>query len=88
VVQQPARGNRNAIRRTTRTTGTATQAFAGEKPHPFGIESLLFHLAGIPTYLVLAELAVRQVLSGRLAQVLTSSHGIPVTSARKAITVG
>lgn len=32
----------------------------------FGIEPLQFHLAGIPTYLVLAELAVRQVLSGRL----------------------
>jgi hypothetical protein len=32
----------------------------------FGIEPLLFHLAGIPTYLVLAELAAGQVLRGRL----------------------
>lgn len=32
----------------------------------FGIEPLLFHLAGIPTYLVVAELALNQVLRGRL----------------------
>ncbi|KUM76562.1 nucleotidyltransferase domain-containing protein [Streptomyces griseorubiginosus] len=32
----------------------------------FRVEPLLFHLAGIPTYLVVAELAVNQVLRGDL----------------------
>lgn len=32
----------------------------------FDVESLMFHLAGIPTYLVVAELALNQVLSGEL----------------------
>lgn len=32
----------------------------------FRIEPLMFHLAGIPTYLVVAELAINQVLSGEL----------------------
>ncbi|WP_041290573.1 nucleotidyltransferase domain-containing protein [Kribbella flavida] len=32
----------------------------------FQIERLLFHLAGIPTYVVVAELAVNQVLHGEL----------------------
>jgi predicted nucleotidyltransferase len=32
----------------------------------FAIERLMFHLAGIPTYLVVAELAVNQVLHGDL----------------------
>ena len=32
----------------------------------FSIEPLLFHLAGIPTYLVLAELSVKRVLRGEL----------------------
>jgi predicted nucleotidyltransferase len=32
----------------------------------FGIERLMFHLAGIPTYLVVAELAVNRVLHGEL----------------------
>jgi predicted nucleotidyltransferase len=32
----------------------------------FSIEPLLFHLAGIPSYLVLAELSVKRVLRGRL----------------------
>jgi hypothetical protein len=32
----------------------------------FRIEPLMFHLAGIPSYLVLAELAVKQVLRGQL----------------------
>lgn len=32
----------------------------------FGVEQLMFHLAGIPTYLVVAELAVNQVLHGDL----------------------
>ena len=32
----------------------------------FGIEPLMFHLAGIPTYLVVGELAVNRVLHGTL----------------------
>ncbi|MFF3983197.1 nucleotidyltransferase domain-containing protein [Streptomyces sp. NPDC001797] len=32
----------------------------------FRVETLLFHLAGIPSYLVVAELAVNRVLSGTL----------------------
>ena len=32
----------------------------------FGIEMLMFHLAGIPTYLVIGELAENRVLSGTL----------------------
>ncbi|MEV7792385.1 nucleotidyltransferase domain-containing protein [Streptomyces sp. NPDC087512] len=32
----------------------------------FDVEPLMFHLAGIPTYLVVAELAVNQVLRGEL----------------------
>lgn len=32
----------------------------------FRVEPLLFHLAGIPTYLIVAELAVNQVLRGTL----------------------
>ncbi|WP_128377785.1 nucleotidyltransferase domain-containing protein [Streptomyces cavernae] len=34
----------------------------------FRIEPLLFHLAGIPSYLVVAELAVNRVLSGSLSR--------------------
>ena len=32
----------------------------------FGIEKLMFHLAGVPTYIVVAELALNRVLSGHL----------------------
>ncbi|CAL9414576.1 nucleotidyltransferase domain-containing protein [Streptomyces sp. enrichment culture] len=32
----------------------------------FGVEPLMFHLAGIPTYLVVAELAINEVLRGDL----------------------
>ncbi|MEU0739656.1 nucleotidyltransferase domain-containing protein [Streptomyces sp. NPDC006134] len=41
---------------------TLAEAEAGR----FGIEPLMFHLAGIPTYLVVAELAVNRVLRGTL----------------------
>lgn len=41
------------------------QARAGR----FRVEPLMFHLVGIPTYIVVAELAVRQVVSGDLPQV-------------------
>ena len=39
---------------------------AASREGRFAIESLLFHLAGIPTYLVLAELSVKRVLCGTL----------------------
>ncbi|MFV0136620.1 nucleotidyltransferase domain-containing protein [Streptomyces sp. HMX87] len=39
-----------------------TEAEAGR----FRVEPLMFHLAGIPTYLVVAELAVNEVLRGEL----------------------
>jgi predicted nucleotidyltransferase len=32
----------------------------------FGVERLMFHLAGVPTYIVVAELAVNVVLAGEL----------------------
>jgi hypothetical protein len=38
------------------------QARAGR----FGVERLMFHLAGVPTYIVVAEIALNQVLSGDL----------------------
>jgi hypothetical protein len=38
----------------------------GAREGRFRIEPLMFHLAGIPSYLVLAELAVSRVLRGRL----------------------
>jgi predicted nucleotidyltransferase len=39
---------------------------AASREGRFTIEPLLFHLAGIPSYLVLAELAVKRVLRGEL----------------------
>ncbi|CAM5445533.1 Nucleotidyltransferase domain-containing protein OS=Streptomyces tendae OX=1932 GN=GUR47_12585 PE=4 SV=1 [Streptomyces tendae] len=39
-----------------------TEAQAGR----FGVEPLMFHLAGIPTYLLIAELAINKVLRGDL----------------------
>lgn len=47
-----------------------TQAEAGR----FAIEPLLFHLAGIPTYLIVAELAVNRVLRG---DDIPRPHGYP-----------
>ncbi|MFD8539214.1 nucleotidyltransferase domain-containing protein [Streptomyces rubrogriseus] len=41
-----------------------TEAQAGR----FGVEPLMFHLAGIPTYLVVAELAINKVLRGELTR--------------------
>jgi hypothetical protein len=43
-----------------------TRRLAEARAGKFGIERLLFHLAGIPTYLVLAELAGNKVLAGEL----------------------
>lgn len=39
---------------------------AASREGQFDIEPLLFHLAGVPSYLVLAELAVKRVLHGKL----------------------
>jgi Nucleotidyltransferase domain len=39
---------------------------AASREGRFDIEPLLFHLAGVPSYLVLAELAVKRVLHGQL----------------------
>ncbi len=39
---------------------------AASREGRFSIEPLLFHLAGIPSYLVLAELSVKRVLRGKL----------------------
>ena len=39
---------------------------AASREGQFDIEPLLFHLAGVPSYLVLAELAVKRVLHGQL----------------------
>jgi predicted nucleotidyltransferase len=39
---------------------------AASREGQFDIEPLAFHLAGLPSYLVLAELAVKQVLGGEL----------------------
>lgn len=38
----------------------------GSREGRFSIEPLMFHLAGIPSYLVLAELSVKRVLRGEL----------------------
>jgi RimJ/RimL family protein N-acetyltransferase len=42
------------------------QEIAASREGRFDIEPLMFHVAGIPSYLVLAELAVKRVLHGEL----------------------
>ncbi len=49
-----------------RDLDTIDREISAAREGRFGIEPLMFHLAGIPTYLVLAELAVKQVLYGQL----------------------
>ncbi|HTV99683.1 MAG TPA: nucleotidyltransferase domain-containing protein [Streptosporangiaceae bacterium] len=49
-----------------RDLGDVEREVARAREGLFGIERLLFHLAGIPTYIVVAELATNQVLSGEL----------------------
>ena len=49
-----------------RDLDTIDREIAGTRNGRFRIEPLMFHLAGIPTYLVLAELAVSRVLQGSL----------------------
>jgi hypothetical protein len=52
---------------------------AASKEGRFSIEPLMFHLAGIPSYLVLAELSVKRVLRGSLP-----TPGYPVELRRHA----
>jgi hypothetical protein len=48
-------------------TGVRAVTLGGSRAEGrFSIEPLLFHLAGIPSYLVLAELSVKRVLRGEL----------------------
>jgi hypothetical protein len=47
-----------------RDLDTIDREIAGARAGRFRIEPLMFHLAGIPTYLVLAELAVSRTLRG------------------------
>jgi hypothetical protein len=49
-----------------RDLDTIDREIAGTREGRFRIEPLMFHLAGIPTYLVLAELAVSRVVRGCL----------------------
>ncbi|MEU9442763.1 nucleotidyltransferase domain-containing protein [Streptomyces sp. NPDC048304] len=49
----------------------------------FRVEPLLFHLAGIPSYLVVAELAVNQVLSGTLRRPAGYPDRLRVTAAER-----
>ncbi|MFI9252349.1 nucleotidyltransferase domain-containing protein [Streptomyces sp. NPDC053069] len=49
----------------------------------FRVEPLLFHLAGIPTYLIVAELAVNQVLSGTLPRPAGYPARLRVTAAER-----
>ncbi|MER6028953.1 nucleotidyltransferase domain-containing protein [Streptomyces sp. NPDC001851] len=49
----------------------------------FRVEPLLFHLAGIPSYLVVAELAVNQVLSGTLPRPAGYPAELRVTAAER-----
>ncbi|MGW5302318.1 nucleotidyltransferase domain-containing protein [Streptomyces griseoluteus] len=49
-----------------RDLDTVEHELAEAEQGRFRVEPLLFHLAGIPTYLIVAELAVNQVLRGTL----------------------
>jgi hypothetical protein len=49
-----------------RDLDTVDREIAASREGRFDIEPLAFHLAGIPSYLVLAELAAKQVLRGEL----------------------
>lgn len=52
-----------------RDLAVVEREFARANRGEFGIEPLMFHLAGIPTYLIVAELAINQVLYGELPSV-------------------
>jgi hypothetical protein len=62
-----------------RDLGDIEHHLAEARAGRFGIERLLFHLAGIPTYIVVAELALHRVLSGELPR-----PGYPAASRRTA----
>lgn len=49
-----------------RALGTVEHELAEARQGRFRVEPLMFHLAGIPTYLLLAELALGRVLHGKL----------------------
>jgi len=49
-----------------RDLDTIDREIAASREGRFDIEPLMFRLAGLPSYLVLAELAVKQVLRGEL----------------------
>jgi hypothetical protein len=49
-----------------RDLDVVNREIAASKEGRFSIEPLLFHLAGLPSYLVLAELSVKRVLRGSL----------------------
>ena len=49
-----------------RDLDTVDREMVAAREGPLSIEPLMFHLAGIPSYLVLAELAVKRVLRGQL----------------------
>lgn len=49
-----------------RDLDTVDREIAASRDGRFDIEPLSFHLAGVPSYLVLAELAVKRVLYGQL----------------------
>lgn len=49
-----------------RDLDTVDREIAASREGRFDIEPLAFHLAGLPSYLVLAELAVKRVLRGEL----------------------
>jgi predicted nucleotidyltransferase len=51
-----------------RDLGVIDRELAGTREGRFRIEPLMFHLAGIPSYLVLAELAVSRLLRGELPE--------------------
>jgi hypothetical protein len=50
----------------SRAAGTHRPELAQAREGRFRIERLMFHLAGVPSYIVVAELAVRVVLYGAL----------------------
>lgn len=49
----------------------------------FHVEPLLFHLAGIPSYLIVAELAINQVLRGALPRPTSYPGGLRVLAAER-----
>ena len=62
-----------------RDLDTIDREIAASREGQFDIEPLMFHLAGLPSFLVLAELAVKQVLRGE-----PPTPGYPVALRRRA----